>query len=284
MVVMMISIKFVAVVGCIPLLLYLWPSFLAGDTEYVIVYGTSMLPNIPHGALAVAKKDINYEVGDIISFKQEGRDRMIVHRIVGQTENGFVTQGDNIERRDPGTVTLDEINGKVVFVTPYFGFLALFLKNPLVLTLFILTTGALMTSTGKNRKKKQSHEYGFFLPAIVINLVSYMVLQISISVGIVPQIDGYTSFLLRIFEPYIAGTLSFASWHLAITATYLIARRHGEKFVHSVEAKANRTLLQLKAGDNVVLFLAQILWLLFTTLQMIYITSMLTDLIPVLSQ
>jgi len=44
----------------------------------------------------------------------------------------------------------------------------------------------------KGKKQKKGAMQSFFLSAILVNLASYILVQISISIGIKPNMDGFT--------------------------------------------------------------------------------------------
>jgi len=276
-------LKFFLIIGSLPLLLYLWPSFLGGDTEFTILSGKSMLPTIPSGSLAITKKAFDYDVGEIVAFvqKEGGVTKVVVHRITEKVENGFIIKGDNNPENDPGTIPPEKIIGKVIFVTPYLGYLALFLKNPLVLTLSVIAVGAILIPNKKERKKQDNHS--MFLPAVAIMLLNYIVLQLAISTSITPKDDFYTTFLFGIFEPYVASTLSFATWFFAIIGIHLLGRHEigTEKTrVQNIQAIAITTI---KKGSVSMKTMAQIFLMLFIMMKITYVVAMLIELVPKLS-
>jgi len=59
-------------------------------------------------------------VGDIISFRKQGINGLVVHRVVeiGTDSNGWyvITKGDNNPTQDPGKVRFEDIHGVVVGV------------------------------------------------------------------------------------------------------------------------------------------------------------------------
>ena len=75
-----------------------------------------MLPTILPGSFVVIKEAPSYQIDDIVAFTQEsGRlQKTIVHRIIDETEQGFVIKGDNNARKDAGFPTADDIRGKVL--------------------------------------------------------------------------------------------------------------------------------------------------------------------------
>lgn len=74
-----------------------------------------MAPNFNKEDLIIIKEEKEYEVGDIITFKNlDGI--YVTHRIIEKDENGFITKGDNNNTKDDEKVTKEQICGKVVFI------------------------------------------------------------------------------------------------------------------------------------------------------------------------
>ena len=270
------KLKIVVMFASIPIFLYFWPSFLGGDTEFIIINGESMLPTIISGSLAVAKSAQVYEVGDIAVYKDESNNRQVVHRIIEQNEDEFTFKGDNNKAKDPGIVKAEMVHGKVIFVAPYLGYPSQYLKNPVIMSLTVLASMAAMFSR-KEKKKKDTHS--FFSVAILINLVTYLVLQASILTGITPKMDGYTNFLFQIFEPYVASTISFATWFFVIVGLNLMIKYYQAHSAKKSGVVAQNGTLQIKKQDSVH-FASQAFYLLLITIQMLYLMTAVKNLIP----
>ena len=269
------KLKIVVMFASIPIFLYFWPSFLGGDTEFIIINGESMLPTITSGSLAVAKSAQVYEVGDIAVYKDESNNRQVVHRIIEQNEDEFTFKGDNNKANDPGIVKAEMIHGKVIFVAPYLGYPSQYLKNPVIMSLTILASIAAMFS---RKEKKKKDTYSFFSAAILINLMTYLVLQASISTGITPKMDGYTNFLFQIFEPYVASTISFATWFFVIVGLNLMIKYYQEHSAKKSGVVAQNGTLQIKGQDSVH-FASQAFYLLLITIQMLYLITAVKNLV-----
>ena len=242
-----------------------------------------MLPTIPSGSLAITKKAFDYEVGEIVAFvqKEGGVTKVVVHRIIDKVENGFIIKGDNNPDNDPGIIPPEKIIGKVIFVTPYVGYLALFLKNPIVLTLSVIAVGTIMTPNKKQKQKQNNHS--MFLPAVAIMLLNYVVLQLAISMSITPKDDFYTTFLFGVFEPYVASTLSFATWFFAVLGIHLLGRHEistEKRGVQNVHANAITTI---KKESVSMKNMSQIFLMLFIMMKITYLVAMLVELVPKLS-
>lgn len=271
------KVKLLLVIVSIPIVMYFWPSSIGGDTEFTIVYGESMLPTIQSGSLAIGKKAIDYNIGDIVIYKMHEHDRTVIHRIVDRVETGFIIKGDNNPANDPGIYRHDEIIGKVIFVTPYLGYGALLLKNPIFMTITVLALAALMPS--KKEKKNNNQKLASLLPAVIISIITYVVIQISLSVGITPKADQYTTYLFRIFEPHFASTLSFATWLFVMLIVYLMARNYPAKArITHLRFTSHKGMVQIKQSD-LTDSMIKMFSLLFITIQMIYLMSMIQELL-----
>lgn len=81
------------------------------------VYSDSMEPTIGQfdGYVLVPAGDVN--TGDIVTFWSLSQDSHVTHRVVGQSDRGFITKGDNNPSTDQSSgvshVRRDEIVGKV---------------------------------------------------------------------------------------------------------------------------------------------------------------------------
>lgn len=105
-------------------------------------YGTSMLPELETGDLIVIHPKENVKLGDIITYKKtiNGKTYLITHRVVGKTENGFVTKGDNLQRVDEN-VKAEEVVGVYLGKIPKIGLMANFVRTFWGYMLLILIPG-----------------------------------------------------------------------------------------------------------------------------------------------
>lgn len=91
---------------------FIWPTSLGGCTTLTLVSGHSMEPTYVTGDIVVARCG-EPQVGDVVVYapdEVEGTAR-IIHRIVGESEGGWVMQGDNNEFLDPFEPSGDEVLG-----------------------------------------------------------------------------------------------------------------------------------------------------------------------------
>ncbi len=107
-----------------------------GYSTAVVVSG-SMQPEINVDDLVVIKKQKEYSKGDIIAFTV-GRS-FVTHRIIEETPQGFVTQGDANNTADEQKVKTQDISGEVIYTVKGVGRVVSFLKSPLgLMILFVL--------------------------------------------------------------------------------------------------------------------------------------------------
>jgi len=90
----------------------------ASPVQISYVYSDSMEPTIDtnDGVFMIHSESI--ETGDIVTFWAPQHDSYVTHRVVGQSDSGFITKGDNNPSTDQSTgysyVTQSDIVGTVV--------------------------------------------------------------------------------------------------------------------------------------------------------------------------
>lgn len=102
--------------------------------QALIVRSGSMSPNIPVGAIVVARPANAYNVGDVLTFKSEKKSNTIItHRITSKELAGsdliYKTKGDANEEEDSWIVKENQIIGKVNITLPYAGQFLTFVKS-----------------------------------------------------------------------------------------------------------------------------------------------------------
>lgn len=290
----------------IPFVLYLWPTALGGDAEFLIVQGQSMFPTILPGSLVITKKAPEYNVDDIVSFRleEDGRGKIVVHRIIDVTDKGFAIKGDNNPKKDPGFMAYDEIGGKVLFATPYFGDMMLLLRNPMVLVGSAVVMGGIQYAQGKRKKKiekmrrirlglpfidteKQKKvpkpDYKIFFVAILVNAIVYVVLQLSISYDLRLKGDVLTGFIFRSLESSFASTIIFGLYLVLIFGLYFAAKaeeKRRAKKSTTVSGRSSKTM-QLLVGKNFypVLVATQFVCMMFIVMSTFHIMEIGTGLV-----
>ncbi len=130
------------------------PPHIFGFYPMVVTTG-SMEPQLPAGAVVVVHAQETYQVGDIISFRQEGA--VVTHRIVERVEGGFRTAGDANNTADSGAVSADMVLGRVILCVPWLGKAVLALRGPIGI-LALVAGGGLLLFLPDNKRGKEQHE------------------------------------------------------------------------------------------------------------------------------
>ncbi len=123
--------------------------------SWAVILSGSMEPEISLDDLIVNKAQERYEVNDIITFENGGA--LTTHRIVRESEGGFITQGDANNSEDTTPVSPERIVGKVMFAVPKVGLVLGWMKTPAGLLTVILIGLALIEVPylWKNRRKER---------------------------------------------------------------------------------------------------------------------------------
>jgi signal peptidase I len=131
---------------------FLWPSGLGGGTTYVGTQGVSMEPRFHTGDLAILRSAGSYSVGDVVAYRSESLDTIVMHRIVAGDAGGFVTQGDNNDWLDQDRPAADEILGTLLVRIPQGGKALSAVTSPGPL---VLAAGAALTLLGAVRRPRR---------------------------------------------------------------------------------------------------------------------------------
>lgn len=93
-----------------------------GGVRALVVQSGSMEPTISTKSIVVTAPTSSYTAGDVVTFKQSGREQVLVtHRVV-KAENGqLTTKGDANEGVDSEIVPAQDVVGKVIFSVPFVG-------------------------------------------------------------------------------------------------------------------------------------------------------------------
>ena len=128
-----------------------WPSSLGGGTTYVSTHGISMEPGFQTGDLAILRPADSYAVGDVVAYRSESLDTIVMHRIVAGDANGFVTQGDNNDWLDEDRPTEGEILGTLFLRVPQAGKAIGAVRSPAVLAVLALAGSAVIALLSRSR-------------------------------------------------------------------------------------------------------------------------------------
>lgn len=130
-----------------------WPAQLGGSTTYVTTHGESMEPGFSTGDLAVLRPADTYEIGDVVAYRSEALDTVVMHRIVAAEGERFVLQGDNNDWLDQDEPTSDEILGKLFRQVPQGGKVLAAVASPWSLALIFAVVFGLFGNGRRGRPK-----------------------------------------------------------------------------------------------------------------------------------
>ncbi|MGH2462974.1 MAG: signal peptidase I [Candidatus Limnocylindria bacterium] len=113
------------------------PQAIGGPAAYVLVSGESMEPTLEPGALVIAMRQDEYQVGDVVAYRIPAGDPatglLVIHRIVGgSAESGFVMRGDNAAGSDVWRPMPADILGRSQAVIPGAMPALVFARSPIV--------------------------------------------------------------------------------------------------------------------------------------------------------
>ena len=105
-----------------------------GYSTAVVISG-SMSGSIEINDMIIIHAEDTYTTGDVITFYSG--NSLVTHRIVGETERGFITKGDANNAADLYPVPITDVVGKVVLVLPGIGVIVEALRTPLGMTVLL---------------------------------------------------------------------------------------------------------------------------------------------------
>lgn len=127
-----------------------------GGIRPLTVMSGSMEPSIKTGSVAIIETNLtefkDIKKGDIITFDIGGS--LVTHRAVDITKDGVYTKGDANNAKDPWIVTSDMYYGKELFSVPYIGYLIVFIRHHIVVTVLVIAAVLLTAKIIKERRKK----------------------------------------------------------------------------------------------------------------------------------
>src|SRR4051794_11750693 len=87
-------------------------ALLAGGVRLATTHGTSMLPTVHTGDMAVVRPAGEYRVGDVVAYRSAVLHTAVLHRIVAIDDGTFTLKGDNNRTVDSEFVTKRQIIGR----------------------------------------------------------------------------------------------------------------------------------------------------------------------------
>lgn len=142
-------------------LLLIASKFNFSGLQFLVVKSGSMAPTIKTGAFVAIKKSADYQINDIINFKNKTNlTETTTHRIINtETDEAnqtfYITKGDANNTEDNQKITPDLINGKVVLDVPYLGYLVAFTQTGLGLILLIIIPATIIVYEEINTIRKE---------------------------------------------------------------------------------------------------------------------------------
>jgi len=107
-----------------------------GFSSAVVITG-SMSGTIEVNDLIICREQRDYNVGDIVTYTTPGGS-LVTHRIVSESDLGFITRGDANNTPDSQPVSPESIVGRVVCTIPGIGLFIEYLRTPLGLACVVL--------------------------------------------------------------------------------------------------------------------------------------------------
>ena len=110
--------------------LVLAPIQIGGRLIYLIVTGSSMVPSMHNGDLAVLQQSQEFQIGDVVLYRHPNLGS-VIHRIIAIEGNRYFLKGDNNDWQDSYQPSASEIAGKVWFNVPYAGEMIRGFRSPI---------------------------------------------------------------------------------------------------------------------------------------------------------
>lgn len=108
------------------------PTALGGRSDYVTINGNSMEPAFHGGDLVIVQQPQEYQVGDIVAYRDPTLNRVIFHRIIAINLDQYILKGDNnswIDAYQPGKI---EIIGKIWQHISRAGYVLVWIRTPII--------------------------------------------------------------------------------------------------------------------------------------------------------
>lgn len=146
-----------AVVG-LTVLAWLLPASVGGGTSYVITHGISMEPGFHTGDLAIVREADMYRVGDVVAYKSEQMNTVVMHRIIAFDGDRYLFKGDNNSFIDVDHPAAADFLGRLAVRIPEGGTWLQRLGSPfgLAVVAFTLLAGGGAATTRHQRKRRRA--------------------------------------------------------------------------------------------------------------------------------
>lgn len=118
------------------------------NIKLFVVQSGSMEPSIKTGSIVLAKNELDYRIGDVITFFNTDKRNTTTHRIFNIKESNykplFITKGDANQAEDREGIKEENILGKVVFTLPYLGYVVSFTKTQMGFIFLIIVPAVII--------------------------------------------------------------------------------------------------------------------------------------------
>lgn len=171
--------------------------------------GDSMEPTFSEEDVFLIVPSSDYNIGDIVVYRRQGRNERVVHRIVDKRDNSFITKGDNNnyidQERQIAPVDEKRIVGKVVQVSgnvptlPLSRFVNIANSNRSILVgiILLLIILDLIRETEKDKRTQRISvgdiiKTSFIISFIIISVVVYIPASSMVTITITENGVGST--------------------------------------------------------------------------------------------
>jgi signal peptidase I len=118
-----------------------------GRASYIIVIGNSMEPNFHIGDLVIVHKELDYQVGAAVVYRNRDLNSFVFHRIISKTHQGYTLQGDNNTWVDTYQPAKEEILGKLWLAIPRGGTALKKMRSPIGMASIAAVLGAFLAGS-----------------------------------------------------------------------------------------------------------------------------------------
>nr|AIF13926.1 peptidase S26B, signal peptidase (SEC11, sipW) [uncultured marine thaumarchaeote KM3_65_A09] len=154
----------IIVAACVAVIWIGLTAYFGAQNPFYVVSSGSMYPELAMHDIIVISGHASFadvKIGDIIVFdKPQGRDKVIVHRVVAVVDDDPLTlrtKGDNNQHSMVGTdypITEEEYIGTVIHVIPQVGYITQILQPPINYIIIVVIIGIMIIrQISKNKKE-----------------------------------------------------------------------------------------------------------------------------------
>lgn len=167
------------------LIILLFSAFIFSPLDLGVVTSNSMSPEIDEGEAFIFYDTNEFKEGDVIVFNSEIRSELVTHRAIRETEDGYITKGDNNRLTDQEVgdkyITQEDVVGRVLYfnnnplVLPFLnlGILEFLNTNKNIILAFVLILIGFDLTILSNRKFKKHREikYGHLINFFILSFL-----------------------------------------------------------------------------------------------------------------